>query len=66
MQKGTFYVRLILDTVPEERRATLAFRDERNYPVLGLDSEKGRLLLPDDANKLVWIPMGICRFVKLA
>lgn len=66
MQKTVFYVRVLLETVPEEKRATLAFREERNYPVLGLESEKGRLLLPDDANKLIWVPMGLCRFVKLA
>jgi hypothetical protein len=66
MQKTIFYVRILLDTVPEEKRATLAFREERNYPVLGIENEKGRLLLPDDSNKLIWVPMGICRFVKLA
>lgn len=66
MQKTLFYVRILLDTVPEGKRVTLAFREERNYPVLGIESEKGRLLLPDDSNKLIWVPMGICRFVKLA
>ena len=66
MQKAGFYVRVLLDSVPEERRTTLSFREERNYPVLGIESEKGRLLLPDDTNKLIWVPMGICRFVKLA
>lgn len=66
MQSTKFYVRMIMETVPEERRTSLAFREERNYPVLGVDSEKGRLLLPDDSNKLIWVPMGICRFVKLA
>ncbi len=65
MKSTGFYVRLLLETVPEEKRGTLAFREERNYPVLALDGDKNRLLLPDDANKLVWVPMGISRFVKL-
>lgn len=66
MQKTIFYVRVLLESVPEEKRATLSFREERNYPVLAIENEKGRLLLPDDGNKLIWVPMGLCRFVKLA
>lgn len=54
-----------MDQVPEDRRTVLAFREERNYPVLSVDAEKGRMLLPDDSNKLIWVPMAVCRFVKL-
>lgn len=66
MQKSSYYVRVVMDQVPDDKKQGLAFRTERNYPVLGLDAEKNRLLLPDDTNKLIWVPLGLCRFVKLA
>lgn len=66
MNMGSFYIRVQLDQIPEDKRNAFALKEDRNYPVLGLDGEKNRLLIHDDQMKLLWIPMGVCRFVRLA
>lgn len=66
MQKAAIYVRVVVDQIPEQQREKYAFRDERNYLVIAVDAEKNRMLLPDDHNKMIWMPMGVLRFVKIA
>lgn len=66
MEKGVFYVRVLTDQIPQAQREKLAFRDERNYVVLSIDREKNRMLLPDDHNKMIWMPMSVLRFVKVS
>ncbi len=66
MQKAAIYVRVVTEQIPEAQREKLAFRDDRNYLVIAVDSEKNRMLLPDDYNKMVWIPMSVLRFVKIS
>jgi hypothetical protein len=66
MQATTFYIRVVIDEIPEDKRTSFAFKEDRNYPVLSADPEKNRILIHDDQNRLLWIPMAVCRFVKLA
>ena len=66
MQKGTVYVRVMTEQIPEAQREKLAFRDDRNYVVIHVDTEKNRMLIPDDHNRLVWVPISVLRFVKVS
>lgn len=66
MQKSAIYVRVLTDKIPEAQREKFAFREDRNYPAIAIDGEKNRMLLPDDYNKMMWMPMSVLRFVKLA
>jgi hypothetical protein len=66
MQKAAIYIRILTDQIPEQQREKLAFREDRNYLVIAIDPEKNRMLLPDDHNRMVWMPMGVLRFVKIA
>lgn len=59
-----FYVRFLSEKVPEGKK--LNFKEDRNYPVLGVDAQGGKILVPDNENKLLWLPMGLFRFVKLS
>jgi hypothetical protein len=65
MQKAAIYIRILTDQIPEQQREKLAFREDRNYLVIAIP-EKNRMLLPDDHNRMVWMPMGVLRFVKIA
>jgi len=66
MNSNYFYVRVQIELIPPEKQKQFALNAERNYPVLGIDAEKNRLLLHDDQMRLLWLPMAVCRFVRLA
>jgi hypothetical protein len=51
--------------VPEGHKLLEHFSEDRNYPVLGLDSNKNKILLHDNYNRLHWLPMNLFDFVKL-
>lgn len=61
----SFYIRIDFDALPPEKKKQLALREERNYPVLDVDREKSRLLIPDDKQRLLWVPMALCRFMRM-
>ena len=59
-----FYVRCLIEKIPEGKN--LNFRGDRNYPVLGIDSQNNKLLTHDDEHKLLWLPTSLFRFVKVS
>ena len=66
MQKSMVYVRVLNEQIPETQKKGLAFRDDRNYVVIHVDPDKNRMLIPDDRNRLIWVPMSVLRFVKVS
>ncbi len=65
MKTAAFYVRILFDKIPENHKVRNVFREDRNYPVLAVDSEKNRILVPNDKNQLTWAPLSAFVFVKL-
>lgn len=66
MQRGTLYVRVLTEQIPDAQKQKLAFREDCNYVVIHVDAEKNRILIPDDRNRLIWVPMSVLRFVKVS
>lgn len=60
-----FYVRCLVEKIPEEKKEEISFKDDKNYPVLGVDPQGKKILVPDDKNRMLWLPNDLFRFVKL-